>query len=266
MTLDSCSCVPTLICLPCCCLSAVTFRSFVGDIEQLLDHLNIQKVVFIGVSGGGPYACACARFLPDRTAALGLVAGMTHCAGPGSASLTRNQHWTNRFGMTAVAWAPAAVGASLAVVRPLARIAPGVVGWWLSKFGRVGPARAAVTWVATTGFSMADYRALVKRPSGILPLLWVVSGAFETGWRGVLHDMWITINPWDFSISDIPASIPTQIFQGAEDVCVTVDMAQHLKQGIPQAKLTVFPGEGHLSIVMYQASLMLQAMVAAASR
>jgi pimeloyl-ACP methyl ester carboxylesterase len=110
---------------------------------------------------------------------------------------------------------------------------------------------------------MADYEALMKRPSGIQPLLWVVSGAFKTGWRGVLQDMRITINPWDFSIGDIPASIPTQIFQGAEDVCVTVDMAQHLQKGIPGAKLTVFPGEGHLSVVMYQASVMLQAAVAA---
>jgi pimeloyl-ACP methyl ester carboxylesterase len=45
------------------------------DVTALLDHLRIKKAGIIGGSGGGPYALACALEIPERCAAVGVLAG-----------------------------------------------------------------------------------------------------------------------------------------------------------------------------------------------
>ena len=46
------------------------------DIEQLADHLRLDKFAVIGMSGGGPYAAACAYFLKDRLTKVAIIAGL----------------------------------------------------------------------------------------------------------------------------------------------------------------------------------------------
>ena len=36
------------------------------DLQQLVDHLEVQRFFVVGVSGGGPYALACAAKLGSR--------------------------------------------------------------------------------------------------------------------------------------------------------------------------------------------------------
>ena len=47
-----------------------------GDVAAVLDHLDIDRCVVAGWSGGGPHALACGAGLPDRVAAVLLVAGV----------------------------------------------------------------------------------------------------------------------------------------------------------------------------------------------
>src|SRR5258708_34742023 len=46
------------------------------DVAALAQHLAIDRFAVVGVSGGGPYALACAYKIPDRLTACGIVAGM----------------------------------------------------------------------------------------------------------------------------------------------------------------------------------------------
>ncbi|KXZ55572.1 hypothetical protein GPECTOR_2g1121 [Gonium pectorale] len=129
-------------------LAGFTFQSVADDVRQLLDELGMQRVVFMGMSGGGPYACACACLLPQRTSAVCLVAGMTATrgapgvagrwapvgpgrAGPGSRC---GMSLFNRLGYLAINHAPGPTGAALGAGTALLRLA-GACG--------VGPVAAA---------------------------------------------------------------------------------------------------------------------------
>lgn len=48
----------------------------VDDVEQLVERLELKRWAVMGISGGGPYALACARFRPVGLRAVALVAAM----------------------------------------------------------------------------------------------------------------------------------------------------------------------------------------------
>lgn len=51
-------------------------ESWPDDIRILADHLEIDKFAVMGVSGGAPYALACAWKIPERLTAVGLVSSV----------------------------------------------------------------------------------------------------------------------------------------------------------------------------------------------
>jgi pimeloyl-ACP methyl ester carboxylesterase len=55
------------------------------DVRELADTLGIERFAVIGISGGGPYAAACAWGLPERVTRAGIVSGVAPADGPGLA-------------------------------------------------------------------------------------------------------------------------------------------------------------------------------------
>jgi pimeloyl-ACP methyl ester carboxylesterase len=53
------------------------------DVSALVDALQFDRFAVLGISGGGPYAAACAFKIPGRLAAAGVVSGMGPPAAPG---------------------------------------------------------------------------------------------------------------------------------------------------------------------------------------
>jgi pimeloyl-ACP methyl ester carboxylesterase len=51
------------------------------DIIALADSLGLGKFAVLGVSGGGGYVAACARFIPERLSVAVIVTGMRSQAG-----------------------------------------------------------------------------------------------------------------------------------------------------------------------------------------
>lgn len=54
-----------------------SFESWAHDIGQLADHLGIHQFHVLGVSGGGPFALACAAYLQGRVLSATLVSTAT---------------------------------------------------------------------------------------------------------------------------------------------------------------------------------------------
>ena len=50
--------------------------AFADDLRTIADTLGIDKMAVVGLSGGGPYALACAAGLPDRVVAAGVLGGV----------------------------------------------------------------------------------------------------------------------------------------------------------------------------------------------
>lgn len=54
-----------------------SLSSFANDVEALAEHLGLERYGVLGISGGGPYALACARMLPtDKLRGVAIVCGL----------------------------------------------------------------------------------------------------------------------------------------------------------------------------------------------
>ncbi|HWQ71676.1 MAG TPA: alpha/beta hydrolase [Desulfitobacteriaceae bacterium] len=53
-----------------------TFIDIAEDIGQLAQELKIKKFAVMGISGGGPYAAACAMAMPDNITSTTLVSSI----------------------------------------------------------------------------------------------------------------------------------------------------------------------------------------------
>ncbi|TFG95432.1 MAG: alpha/beta fold hydrolase, partial [Myxococcales bacterium] len=58
---------------------------FASDIEQLCDALDIERFAVAGLSGGGPYALACAHEMPERVLAGAILGGVAPSVGSDAA-------------------------------------------------------------------------------------------------------------------------------------------------------------------------------------
>ena len=60
-----------------------TVLEWPADVLELADALNCDHFSVLGVSGGGPYAASCARFIKNRVLNTGIVSGMGPSEAPG---------------------------------------------------------------------------------------------------------------------------------------------------------------------------------------
>src|SRR5262249_49540184 len=92
-----------------------------ADVREFADALSLDTFGVVGYSGGGPYACAVARQLPDRVDALGVVAGAGQVGVWASA---RESDLMDRFFMSVARRRPRTASALLHVVAAAARRLP----------------------------------------------------------------------------------------------------------------------------------------------
>jgi pimeloyl-ACP methyl ester carboxylesterase len=67
------------------------------------------------------------------------------------------------------------------------------------------------------------------------------------GVRGPQLDSALMVSPWGFDPAEI--RMPVSIWKGKQDRNAPLAMAEHLDRAIPQSRLTVFPDDGHISVV-----------------
>jgi len=53
-----------------------TLLDWPDDVAELADALGIDKFAVEGISGGGPYAAACAYKIPERLTSCGIISGL----------------------------------------------------------------------------------------------------------------------------------------------------------------------------------------------
>ena len=89
-----------------------TILDHVKDVEHLAERLELDTYAVLGISGGGPYALACAAYLPaDKLKAVSIVCGL----GPPDIG-NWGMNWGNWLGFT--------LGY---------RYTPGLVHWWFER-------------------------------------------------------------------------------------------------------------------------------------
>jgi pimeloyl-ACP methyl ester carboxylesterase len=198
-----------------------------GDVRQLADSLGIERFLVAGFSGGGPHALAVAHGLPDRVIAVGSISG----AGPADArDAVTGMNRVNRL------------------IFMLARRAPALLRLLIAQHAygmRRHPAKIVAKAARDMSLPEADRQAMADPRLREL-MTTAAPEAFRHGVRGVVHEARICVRPWGFD----PAAIrpPVCIWHGDEDTNVPVAMARNLAARIPDARLTIYQGEGHLIV------------------
>jgi pimeloyl-ACP methyl ester carboxylesterase len=196
------------------------------DVCAFADRLGLGRFAMLGVSGGGPYAAACAAKLEPRVSRLTLACAM----GPLKSALgTRNMKRLNRWMLFLAGTAP-----------QLARL---LVGFGLERL-RKKPER----FVSQLESRLPECdRQVLAKPEFRQALMASFAEGLRPGVSGATHDGGIYAHPWGFELSEI--QVPVRLWHGAADVVVPPAMAAAYIEAIPHCRANIVPGEGHFSLI-----------------
>ena len=185
------------------------------DVVELADALQIDRFAVVGISGGGPYALACAYKIPDRLIACGLVAGEWH-----------NKHVFSFFTQF-LPWL---------LIPPL--------GYF---FRDEEHARKAMLRL-TPHFPETDRQSLaLPEITDLLTASFVE--AFRQGVKGPAYDGVVVRRTWGFEPEAI--TFPRlYLWHGARDRDVPVARGRALAERLAHCKATFYPNEGHISLIV----------------
>ena len=197
---------------------------FTVDLEIVLDQLGITELAVIGLSGGGPYALAAAYAMPGRVRSAGILGGVAPTRGDDAAP-GGLVGFANRF-------APLLPPMRGVMATALTRFV-----WALRPFaGRALQAYAAI--------SPEGDRAVLNRPEMRAMFLDDIIGNSRRGIGAPVNDLILFTRHWGFSVRDIEA--PVRWWHGDSDHIVPLAHGEHVVALLPDATLTLRPGESHL--------------------
>ncbi|MEW5871431.1 MAG: alpha/beta hydrolase [Chloroflexota bacterium] len=189
------------------------------------DQMGLERFAVIGLSSGGKYVAACAWKMPPRLRAACIISGnapveITEVHASMSAQ-DRQLYWLARH-------ANGALRLLLGKIAGDARKDPNSV---LSLFSEVSaPDQAAL--------QQADIQKVLQG---------MVSGAFQSGTRGVAWDWKLEALPWGFNLSEI--EMPVVLWHGEEDRLVPPAHGHYMAKALPDCQAHFVPAEGHVSLI-----------------
>jgi pimeloyl-ACP methyl ester carboxylesterase len=201
-----------------------------ADVVALGDHLGLDHFAILGYSGGGPFALACARQIPERLTRVGTVSGTGPFAEP---ALTEAINpGTAQFG-------------KLATGRPwAARLMLRMMGF-MSRYmpeRMIAQARASLP---------PEDQAMLERPALRDGFLAMVLEALRKGPRGAQYEMALMVGPWEFRPQEI--TMPVMMWHGEADQNAPLAMGRYMAEAIPNSEAKFYPGEGHISLFVNHA-------------
>lgn len=219
---------------PGCGMSTLVDRRLIDypeDVISLADYLNIEKFSVIGASGGGPYALACARFIPsERLRGTTVVCGIGHI----DSVLEYFCPWLI-FGVTQwlLGLATRYIFLPFVLVRPYLtkdplRLKQVVVGQCKNEEEKA---------------QLYDTSRETNLDDGIAALL----ETFRHGNAGVYQDGKVLASDWGFDLGDIDGEKVTLV-HGDQDVQAPLWMAQWINERLGGGRLTVLEGMTHFTI------------------
>ena len=197
------------------------------DVIELADSLGIDQFSILSVSGGGPYAAACAYQIPDRLISVGIICGMGPVDVPG---LMQKMPWMYRQGLR------------------LASRLPGIttILYAFSAFiFRYYPERMLSI---LSGKVAAPDRIALKNNELIKALSASFREAFRQSVRWPATDVVLYSRPWGFPLREIDSTV--YLWHGLKDRIVPPEMGRYMAQIIPHCRSTFYPDEGHFSIIL----------------
>ena len=199
-----------------------TLADWAKDAEWLANHLGLRRFAVAGISGGGPYAVACAALLPDRITACALMGPLGPLRPPEG---------------------PKAIGAmhyAMFRIMPEHRVLANGA-FYLSRFLFLNAPRTVYRLIMRRA-SAAD-RRILSRPDVRENLIDGVGEGLRPGIRGSVQEMRIFSRRWNLPFEAIKA--PVLMWQGMQDRNVPLSAALRLARLIPTCELSRIDNAGH---------------------
>ncbi|HSD44468.1 MAG: alpha/beta fold hydrolase [Bacteroidota bacterium] len=201
-----------------------TLASWAGDVAAIADRLELDRFAVSGVSGGGPFALACAALLDGRVTRTAVVSGV---GPPGTMHGGRKTMGAR----TAFYLAAREQWLMQAPLRAAARLAVRSPQRFIDR--------------AAAHLAAAD-RLMLARPDVRAMLLRDLAESVRQGVDALITDLRLEAHPWNFPLAAI--ATPVVLWHGEEDWVVPPAAARHLAEAIPGARAKLVPGAGHFMI------------------
>jgi pimeloyl-ACP methyl ester carboxylesterase len=208
------------------------------DVIELADALGVDRFALLGISGGGPYAAACAFKIPERQTTTAIVCGMGPAEAPGAKD----------GGSWIYAGKPSVVRRLLLML-----MATGI---------RKNPTKTKDQFVSQGKKQLPEPDlVLLEKPEFANVFLDVTFGeALRSGVGGVSQDASLYARPWGFRLQDITAEV--HLWHGELDRNVLVSVGRYVADVIPNCRATFFEEEGHMSLPLNHIREILSVLVA----
>jgi pimeloyl-ACP methyl ester carboxylesterase len=199
-------------------------RDFADDMEILADALGIDRFGIAALSGGGPYALACAHELPERVVAAAILGGVAPSVGEDAAT----------GGGTAMA----------PLLGPLVRHARHPLGALMRGTIKIlEPLAEQVLDLFSSIMPPGDQRVFADESIRMMFQDDIILGSRKQ-MQAMFLDAALFGRDWGFFLRDI--RVPIHLFYGDSDTIVPLEHGEHLAERIPNSVLRVRAEEGHL--------------------
>ncbi|KAF1982327.1 alpha/beta-hydrolase [Aulographum hederae CBS 113979] len=225
------------------------------DVLAFADHVGLDRFAVMGLSGGGPYALACALKVPrERLSAVGIVMG----APPWEAGREKMSLLRRVTAQTAV-YAPPLLGAFGSTIVGL--------GNWACSLE--GAKRRIDVWIESETQKEVERRKAREKETGtmhvrrILPedevddpsveecrerMMRSSGEGFAQGSQAFVHETRLLSAPdWGFRFEDVKYD-PVLMWHGTKDVSAPFSMMQYLARRLPHAVLHECEGDTHFTM------------------
>lgn len=189
------------------------------DVTELAQALQLDRFAVLGISGGGPYAAACAHKIPERLTATGIVCGMGPSDAPG---MVEGASWT----------LPGQ---------------PSIIRRFILMLTSMGLQRDPDQFLSRSKETLSEPdRQLLDQPELAELFVGGLQEAFRSGVGGANRDATLYAKPWGFRLQELTAEV--HLWHGGQDANVPVSVGHHVADAIPNCNASFYHKEGHLTL------------------
>ena len=202
-----------------------TLLDWPDDVIELADNLGIDKFAVEGISGGGPYAAACAYKIPERLTSCGIISGLA----------SKDLEIEDKKSLFSVI-----------------RIFPWLfrLMMWLQSRGMKDLTKAKKSMKKVVKNLPEADKKVFEDPQIRSLMIKATSESFRQGSKGAYQEGKIYARSWGFNLEDISPELKVYIWHGDADKNVPIAMGRGMCKIIPNCEGKFYPGEGHFSTII----------------
>lgn len=200
--------------------------NWADDVQDLTEHLGIDRFAAFGLSGGGPFVAALAHAMPERLTRAAIVSGT---APPTAAGRFRGM------------WFP------VRTIFFLARRLPALNRVALKQMASFYADPQKMRNTMLKGLPKPDVRYLNAVPEAVDIFSADAREAHRHGVDGDAHEWQLYVRDWGFRIEDI--SMEIALWYGRQDVQVPPAMGAFFDRALPNGVLHLIEDGAHFSTI-----------------